>query len=135
MRIGQLADEVGLSTKTIRFYEDSGVLPEPDRADNGYRQYGQPSVDRLNFIRDAQSAGLALSEIATILELRDRGENSCHHTVAMLEGHLVEVDRQIEELRRMKIRLTEMIERGYGLDPAECDDPNRCQMISNDGLE
>jgi len=134
MRIGQLAEQVGLSTKTIRFYEDSGVLPEPDRADNGYREYEQPSVDRLRFIRDAQTAGLTLSEIATILELRDRGEDSCHHTVAMLEGHLVEVDRQLDELQRTKVRLTEMIGRGRNLDPAECDDPNRCQMISNDRL-
>lgn len=130
MRIGQLADEVGVSTKTIRFYEDSGILPEPQRAENGYRTYGRPSMERLRFIRDAQSAGLTLSEIATILDLRDRGESSCHHTIEILEGHLVEVDRQIAELSRTRGRLTEMIERAYGMDPAECDDPNRCQTIS-----
>lgn len=130
MRIGQLADEIGVTTKTIRFYEESGILPEPKRAENGYRVYHQPSVERLRFIRDAQSAGLTLNEIATILDLRDRGERSCHHTIEMLDGHLVEVDRQIEELRRTRERLVEITDRAKDLDPSDCTDPNRCQTIA-----
>lgn len=130
MRIGQLADEVGISTKTIRFYEDSGILPEPERADNGYRRYDRPSVERLRFIRDAQSAGLTLNEIGAILAMRDRGESSCRHTIEILEGHLVEVDRQIEELARTRERLVDITDRARSLDPSDCTDPNRCQMIA-----
>jgi MerR family transcriptional regulator, copper efflux regulator len=131
MRIGQVAEEIGVSTKAIRFYEDAGILPAADRAENGYRVYEQPTVDRLRFIKDAQSAGLTLSEIGTILDLRDLGESSCHHTIEILEGHLSEVDRQIEELRRTRGRLVEMTERAKALDPAQCDDPNRCQTIGS----
>lgn len=131
MRIGQLAEEIGVSSKTIRFYEESGILPPPDRADNGYRVYGLMSVDRLRFVKDAQSAGLTLKEISTILELRDRGEGTCHHTMEMLDGHLHDVKRQIEELYRTRDRLVELIERGKRLDPADCNDPNRCQTISS----
>jgi DNA-binding transcriptional MerR regulator len=130
MRIGQIADEIGVSTKAIRFYEQAGVLPEPERAENGYRMYSQPTVERLRFIKDAQSAGLTLSEISNILDLRDRGESSCHHTIELLEGHLLEVDQQIEELHRTRGRLMEITERAKRLDPSRCDDPNRCQTIS-----
>lgn len=130
MRIGQLAEEIGVSSKTIRFYEDTGILPPPDRAANGYRVYGPMSVDRLRFVKDAQSAGLTLGEISAILELRDRGEGTCHHTIQVLDGHLHDVERQIEELYRTRDRLVEMIDRAKGLDPSDCNDPNRCQTIS-----
>lgn len=132
MRIGQLADQAGVSTKTIRYYEDAGILPEPGREDNGYRSYESVAVDRLRFIKDAQSAGLRLTEIAMILELRDRGESTCHHTIELLDRHLDEVDQQIQELQRTRERLREMTERARALDPAECVDPNRCQTISGE---
>lgn len=129
MRIGELAQKTGVPTKTIRFYEESGVLPEPGRESNGYRTYDRAAVDRLRFIKDAQTAGLRLTEITTILDLRDRGESSCHHTIALLESHLSEVDRQIEELHRTRAHLVDMTSRARGLDPSECVDPNRCQTI------
>lgn len=130
MHIGQLAAEIGVSSKAIRFYEDTGILPPAARAENGYRIYGPTAVDRLRFVKDAQSAGLTLKEISTILELRDQGKGTCNHTMEMLDGHLHDVERQIEELYRTRDRLVDMMERAKGLDPADCNDPNRCQTIS-----
>ena len=130
MRIGEVAREAGVSTKAIRFYEETGVMPDPDRAENGYRVYGTESVGRLRFIKESQSAGLSLEEIATILELRDRGESTCHHTLALLKTHLADVERQIGELHRTQDRLARMIAKSESLDPAHCVDPNRCQTIS-----
>lgn len=129
MKIGQLADRTGLSTKTIRYYEDIGVLPQPNRASNGYRDYSKETMDRVAFIQDAKSAGLALGEIQLILELRDSGESTCDHVIASLEGHLAEVDQQMEDLRRTRRRLTAIVDRAKALDPADCDDLNRCQTI------
>ena len=129
MKIGQLAKKAGVSTKTIRYYEDIGVLPEPDRSANGYRDYDAKSIDRLSFIKDAQASGLSLVEIETILELRDEGQSSCHHTIAILETHLSEVDSQLIELGRTRSRLSEMIASAMELDPSDCQDPNRCQTI------
>ncbi|MGD2042857.1 MAG: heavy metal-responsive transcriptional regulator [Acidimicrobiia bacterium] len=129
MKIGQLAERTGVSTKAIRYYEDIGVLPEPDRASNGYRTYDVAAADRISFIQDAQSAGLSLTEIQLILDLRDGGETTCHHVIGTLEQHLAEVDRQMEELKRTRRRLGEIVDRARSLDPAHCDDPNRCQTI------
>jgi DNA-binding transcriptional MerR regulator len=130
VRIGELARHTGVRTKTLRFYEESGVLPVPDRDANGYRNYNSEFVDRINFVKDAQSAGLTLKEIAKILDLRDRGESTCHHTMDLLEAHLVDLDRQIVELERTRAQLKAMTRRAAQLDPAECVDPNRCQTIS-----
>ena len=130
MQIGELARRVGVSTKTIRYYEDIGVLPEPERAPNGYRDYGDESVDRLQFIRDAQATGLTLTEIASIVDMRQHGAGTCHHVTDLLERHLADFDKHIEELHRTRDQLAAMTDRAKHLDPADCTDPNRCQTIA-----
>lgn len=130
MRIGKLAGLTGVTTKTIRYYEDIGILPEPERASNDYRDYGPEAVDRLRFIRDAQATGLTLTEIGWILDLRGRGESSCEHVVELLEAHLEDLDLRIEELHRARDKMVALTRRARRLDPAECTDPHRCQTIT-----
>jgi len=130
MRIGQLAEKTGVTTKTIRYYEGIGVIPEPERMANGYRLYDQADVDRLQFVRDAQTAGLSLVEIDLILDLRDQGESTCEHVIEILDSHLSDVDRQLVELRRTRDQLRSITDRARKLDPSSCTDPNRCQTIS-----
>lgn len=129
MKIGQLADRVGMSTKAIRYYETIGILPEPARSSNGYRSYSPATAERIAFIRDAQTAGLSLEEIQTVLDLRDGGEATCGHVIGFLEARIEEMDRQMIELRRTKSRLVDIVDRARSLDPADCNDPNRCQTI------
>ncbi|HEX6946037.1 MAG TPA: MerR family transcriptional regulator [Acidimicrobiia bacterium] len=129
MKIGELARKTGVSTATIRFYEQLGLLA-PARAENGYRRYEPSSVDRIRFIRDAQTSGLSLTEIGTILEMKAAGESTCSHVIRLLESHLRSIDRQAAELARTRTRLQEMLERARRLDPADCVDPNRCQTIT-----
>jgi DNA-binding transcriptional MerR regulator len=130
MRIGELAQRTGTTTKTIRYYEDIGVLPEPDRTANDYRDYPEDAVDRLNFVRDAQATGLTLTEIASILDLRSQGEATCHHVIDLLERHLAALDKHITVLGATRRKLADLTQRARNLDPAECVDPNRCQTIS-----
>jgi len=131
MKIGDVAQQTGLSTKTIRYYEDIGVLPDPVRAPNGYRSYDDGVVTRLRFIREAQTAGLSLTEIQWILDLKDEGESTCGHTIEFLESHLDNVETQLNELERTRDQLQEMIMSARRLDPATCNNPDRCQTIAN----
>lgn len=135
MRIGELARRTGTTTKTIRYYEEIGLLPEPDRDLNDYRDYSDDAVDRLEFIRDAQATGLTLTEIASILDLRRQGEATCHHVVDLLERHMVALDKHIKTLRQTRKKLGELTDRARSLDPADCVDPNRCQTISHLDIE
>jgi DNA-binding transcriptional MerR regulator len=134
MRIGELADLVGVSTKAIRYYESLGLIDEPARTAGGYRDYGQADVERLRFVGDAQATGLTLAEIASVLELKSSGKRSCTHTAQLLERHLADVDAQIERLRRSRVVLAELADRARGLDPSDCTDPNRCQVIDRPSL-
>ncbi len=132
MKIGELAHECGVSTKTIRYYESIGLISAPERATNGYRQYGSQAIERIGFIRSAQNTGLSLTEIGSILELKDLGQRSCEHTRELLKRHLEELDDQINHLVETRQQLRRMAERAASLDPGACTDPNRCQVIGND---
>lgn len=131
MKIGELSQRTGISTKTIRYYEDIELLPPPLREPNGYRSYEDESVDRLQFIRDAQATGLTLTEIASIVDLRGRGEATCQHVIDLLERHLHDLDEHIRSLKRTRRKLAAMAQRAQTLDPSTCTDPNRCQTIAH----
>lgn len=133
MQIGVLAASTDVTTKAIRYYESIGVLDEPARTESGYRSYGPEAIERLQFIKQAQSSGLALTEIKSILEIKDEGGQSCEHTRELLKSHLDELDRKIIELQQARIELGAMYSRAGTLDPAECTDANRCQVIGNVG--
>lgn len=129
MRIGELAAEAGVTTKTVRYYESIGLLAPPERTEAGYRAYEADAIDRLVFIRDAQASGLSLAEIHSILELKDAGRSTCEHTKALLARHLDELDAQIDRLEQTRVELSELAVLAAGLDPADCNDPHRCQVI------
>lgn len=129
MKIGELGDRCGVSTKTVRYYESIGLLDEPDRTASGYRTYAGDAVERLQFIRDAQATGLSLAEVSSVLELKSAGERSCAHTTALIEAHVDAIDAQIAQLRSARKELAALLRRAQGLDPASCTDPNRCQVI------
>ena len=129
MRIGEVADATGVTTKTIRYYESIDLMKGPDRTPSGYRDYSTEALERLRFIRQAQASGLTLSEIKAVLDLKDAGARSCQHTQILLIEHLADLDNQIEQLQAARRQLAELADRAAQLDPAACTDPNRCQVI------
>lgn len=111
MRIGQLAELAGTTPKIVRFYEHVGLLPEPQRASNGYRDYDDHDVDRLAFIRRAQHLGLSLADIGEVLAFRDHGESPCRRVVMLAEHHLADVDRRIRALIEIRGELRALLDR------------------------
>lgn len=130
MLIGDLAETVGLDTQTIRFYERRGLLPEPRRAANGYRTYDETSVERLRFIRSAQTAGLTLAEIGSVVDLRDHGDAPCTHVSALLSNKLDAVRARRAELATLESELERLIERGDLLNPADCTESDICHILT-----
>lgn len=118
MRIGELAGRVGVNPKTIRFYEERGLLPDPDRLPSGYRDYGAEDEARLGFIKTAQRLGLALNEIAEILTFKERGERPCDYVLSLLEAQVTDIDRRIGELHALRRELIALKARADEL-PAE----------------
>lgn len=133
MLIGQLAGALEIPTRTIRFYERRGLLPEPQRADNGYRVYDDVTLARLRFIRTAQAAGLTLAEIASIIHVRDDGTAPCSHVDSLLETKLAEVRDRRRQLAALESELAQLLDRSRQLDPADCTAGDICHIFSPSG--
>ena len=102
MRIGELAEAVSLPTKTIRYYEQIGLLPTPDRQRNGYRAYDDSACERLRFVTAARAVGFSLSEIREIVAFRDRGEEPCAHVLDLVDRRARDIADRIAVLERMQ---------------------------------
>ncbi|ODQ00875.1 Cu(I)-responsive transcriptional regulator [Salinivibrio sp. DV] len=120
MKIQQVAEKTGLTTKTIRFYEQKGLITPPHRADNGYRDYRAQHVSELQMIRRARLVGFTLEESADLLALsRDPSLRSAD-VKARAETKLVEIDEKIAELAAMKTTLQALTQACPGNGDAQC---------------
>ncbi len=114
MRIGELAERVGVNPRTIRYYEGIGLLPAPERLPSGYREYTDEDVARLRFVRTAQRLGMSLAEIAEILRFRERGEPPCQYVLRVLDRQVADLDRRMAEMAQLRgdlIRLKDAADR------------------------
>lgn len=129
MRIGELAERIGTTTKTLRFYERAGLLPEPARTPAGYRDYDDAALDRLTFVRAAQAAGLSLAEIREVIAVRDDTGSPCQHVTALLAAHAAGLETRIAELTALRADAQRLLARAVHLDPAACSDSAVCHVI------
>jgi DNA-binding transcriptional MerR regulator len=132
MKIGDLAAASGTTAKTIRFYEQAGVLPAPGRTAGGYRDYGPEVVDRLAFIRRAQAAGLSLREIRQVLAIHDRGDAPCGHVRGVLGDRLDAVRAQIAELVTLETHLETLLAHAQRGESTEHDNAGVCWILDTD---
>lgn len=105
MKIQALAQLTGITTKTIRYYEEIGILPAPARAENNYREYSEQDVERLRLIAGARRLDLSLDDIQEIIALRDHCEAPCSVLLERLEHKADEVAERIRELKRLECDL------------------------------
>src|SRR5215471_4015994 len=120
MTIGRLAKETGVNIDTIRYYERHGLLPHPSRRESGYREYARADVARLSFIRRAKELGFSLADIAELLSLSHE-RRDVRGVKRKAEEHLADVERKIDELKRVRRGLKTLIDAcpGHG-EPASC---------------
>jgi MerR family copper efflux transcriptional regulator len=129
MRIGELAEQAGISTKAIRYYEQIGILPPSARTASGYRSYDEAALRRLGFVRAAQAVGLTLGEIRQVIAFRDDGQAPCAHVSELLQRHAADLDARIRELQRLRGELRQLAERASTLDPETCPPERVCHII------
>jgi MerR family transcriptional regulator, copper efflux regulator len=135
MRIGQLATQTGYSVRTLRFYEQSGLLPAPHRTPAGYRSYDQDAVTRLRFVRSAQALGLSLAEIADVLRIRDHHGPPCSYVAELLDTHISALDTRINELTALRDELRARRHLGTAPDSGRCQSDQVCYLIEGDVSE
>jgi MerR family transcriptional regulator, mercuric resistance operon regulatory protein len=118
LTIALLAKASGVHLETVRYYERVGLMPEPERAANGYRSYDPQHVKRLFFIRRAREIGFSIGAIRDLLALAEPGRASCAEVQNLTVAHLAEVRSKIADLRKLEAILADAVERcSTGLEP------------------
>jgi DNA-binding transcriptional MerR regulator len=110
LKAGELAERVGVSKDTLRFYERQGLLPRPGRTANNYRSYPPEAVARVLWIRKVLAAGFTIEELARILAERDRGGVPCRKVRDLGAAKLAGLEERIRELESSRDNLRELLE-------------------------
>jgi Cu(I)-responsive transcriptional regulator len=119
MNIGTASEKSGLPPKTIRYYEDIGLL-SPGRADNGYRDYSTADVHRLRFLQRSRGLGFSVEECRQLLSLYGDTHRESAEVKAIAESKLVEIDRKIGELNALRATLSHLVHACHGDHRPEC---------------
>lgn len=136
LKIGEVATFSGLSVKTIRYYEQLGLLaPNVIRSDTKYRLFDPGVMERLSFIKRAQSLGLALTEIKEILAVHDQGVLPCHEVKQHLQEKLKLIDQQIQSLISLRSKLQELLSHWQENPPAHLVAHRICPNIQAENAE
>lgn len=98
MWIGAIASEMSISPKTIRYYEEIGILPSPPRSRSGYRLYGPRERERLAFVLRAKQLRFSLEEIREILDASASGEPPCTRVLDLIDRKIDAAERELRVL-------------------------------------
>lgn len=120
MNISQAAKLSGLSSKTIRFYEQQGIIEAAVRANNGYRVYNDKQLEQLRFIKRTRDLGFSLEESKELLELMHNPARRSAEVKARVLAHVEQIDQQLVQLTKMREQLLDLSSQCRGDDGAEC---------------
>ena len=110
MHIGEAARRSGLAASAIRFYEDAGVLPEPERTTNGYRDYSSQDLELLRFVNRLRSLEFPLDDVRQVVDLWISGKAPCSVVRDSIQRETVAIGQRISELRRLQEELADFME-------------------------
>jgi DNA-binding transcriptional MerR regulator len=118
--IGELARRSAVKVPTIRFYEERGLLPTPERTEGNRRTYGEADVRRLRFIRHARDLGFKVDDIRALLDLAGHPDRSCGEADTIARKHLADIDDRIARLTGLRQEVQAMVEQCVGGHVREC---------------
>ena len=119
MNIGQVERHSGLPAKTIRYYEEIGLI-RPERKTNGYRRFNEQDIHKLRFLQRARSLGFTIGECRVLLSLYEDADRASADVKAIALGHLAGIDRKIAELQSLRSALGDLIEACHGDHRPDC---------------
>ena len=119
MNIGQAAERSGLPVKTIRYYEEIGLV-RPARGENGYREFLDPDLQRLKFLQRSRSLGFSIGECRELLSLYEDHNRASADVKEITRAKIVEIDRKIAELKSLKRVLSDLAGACHGDNRPDC---------------
>ena len=119
MNIGEVADRSGIPPKTIRYYEDIGLV-RPQRSGNGYRAFRETDLHKLAFLGRARALGFSIEDCRTLLSLYEDESRESAQVKAVAEEHLTAIDEKIAQLKGMRETLSHLVDACHGDHRPDC---------------
>ena len=119
MNIGEVAERTGVPAKTIRYYEEIGLV-RPLRSPNGYRAFQERDLHKLAFLGRARALGVSIEDCRRLLALYEDDSRESSQVKAVAEDHLRQIDEKIAQLQSMRATLAELIGSCHGDDRPDC---------------
>lgn len=120
MNIGEASTRSGVSAKMIRYYEEIGLLPKPERRESGYRLYDESDVHRLRFVRRARDFGFPVERIRELLRLWHDHRRPSAEVKRIAEAHVAELDAKIAQLSALRDSMKDLARRCHGDQRPDC---------------
>ncbi|MEM9394597.1 MAG: Cu(I)-responsive transcriptional regulator [Pseudomonadota bacterium] len=119
MNIGEVAARAGMPSKTIRYYEEIGLI-RPSRSANGYRAFHESDLHKLAFLGRARALGFSIEDCRTLLALYEDGSRESAQVKALAQQHLAEIDAKISQLQSMHATLSDLVQACHGDARPDC---------------
>ncbi len=119
MNIGDVSNQTGLPAKTIRYYEDIGLI-KPLRDDNGYRRFRSQDVHKLNFLGRARALGFTIEDCRTLMALYEDDTRASADVKKVARAHLAQIEAKIADLNAMRDTMGHLIDACAGDDRPDC---------------
>lgn len=119
MNIGDVAQASGLPAKTIRYYEDIGLVT-PDRGPNGYRSFAEPDLHKLRFLARARALGFTIEDCRALLALYEDSSRASADVKSVARDHLARIEAKIADLQSMHDTLSELVDACAGDNRPDC---------------
>lgn len=119
MNIGQIANQTGLPAKTIRYYEEIGLI-QPARDENGYRVFAETDAHKLTFLGRARALGFSIEECRRLMALYEDKDRASSDVKALAQGHLSDIEDKIRQLQEMQATLATLITACAGDNRPDC---------------
>jgi len=120
MQIGLVAERSGVPAKTIRYYEDIGLISKPDRTTSGYRAYASQDVEILRFVSRARGLGFSIKDVRNLLALFEDRERASADVKKIAQDHVDEIDRKMAELETIRHTLAHLADKCHGDERPDC---------------
>ena len=120
MQIGLVAERSGVPAKTIRYYEDIGLISKPDRTTSGYRAYASQDVEILRFVSRARGLGFSIKDVRNLLALFEDRERASADVKKIALDHVDEIDRKMAELDSIRHTLVHLADKCHGDERPDC---------------
>ncbi|PPR22877.1 MAG: HTH-type transcriptional regulator HmrR [Alphaproteobacteria bacterium MarineAlpha10_Bin2] len=120
MQIGRVAERSGVPAKTIRYYEEIGLISKPERTAGGYREYDKQDVDILRFVSRARSLGFSIKDVRNLLALYEDRERASADVKNIALEHVGEIERKMAELDSVRRPLLHLADKCHGDERPDC---------------